>query len=335
MTTINDVARLAKVSNATVSHVINKTRRVNPETVEKVEQAIRELNYRPNEQARGLKTGQSRLIGVLNYTSVDNYFSEVLVSIETTAFAAGYNVLQRHTERDGEHVEEAISSWQNKNVDGLIFNTPVITEEFKNLARNIMCPCVFLHINDPEIKGDLLRVNDLEISQEAVRYLISLGHKRIALIAGNAFEYHTAAERQTGYENALKEAGLPVRKEYISFSDYGIQDGYKEFTRLMSLPEPPTAIFTCSDMLAMGGIRAASDMGLSIPSDVSIIGFDDIELASYCTPRLTTIHQDKKMLGQVAVEQILKHIHSPELPNEQIVLPTRLVVRESTAPARE
>jgi LacI family transcriptional regulator len=335
MTTINDVARLANVSNATVSHVINKTRKVNPETIEKVEKAIKELNYRPNLQARSLKTGQSRLIGVLNYNSVDNYFAEVLTNIELAAYEAGYNVLQRHTERDGENAGAAISAWQNKNVDGLIFNTPVVTDEFRQLTQSLECPCVFLHIDDPQIKGDFLKVNDLESSEEAVRYLIGLGHRKIALIAGNALEYHTAGLRQVGYENALRQANISIRTDFIKYTDYGVSEGYEAFKNLMALPDPPTAVFGCSDMIAMGCIRAASDLGISIPGDVSVIGFDDIEMASFCTPRLTTIYQDKKKLGQAAVAQILKHIRHPELPNEQIVLPTHLVIRESTGPVKK
>jgi LacI family transcriptional regulator len=334
MTTINDVARLAEVSNATVSHVINKTRNVNPETTEKVEWAIRELNYQPNEQARSLKTGQSRLIGVMNYYSVDPYFSEVLSSLEASAHAAGYNVLLRHTERYGENQGEAISAWRNKSIDGLIFNSPYVTEGFYDQIDTLGCPSVFLHINDPAFKGNTIRVNDLEASEEATRYLIKLGHKRIACIAGCALEYQTASQRRIGYEKALRAAGLPVREDYFLCTEYSIQESYNKFKALMGMPEPPTALFTYSDLLAIGAIRAAADLGLSIPGDVSIIGYDDIELASYSVPRLTTIYQDKKQIGELAVSQILKHIQNPDLPPEEIVLSTRLVIRESTGPAK-
>ncbi len=334
MATINDVARLAKVSNATVSHVINKTRRVNPETVAMVEWAIQQLDYRPNDQARSLKTGQSRMIGVLNYCSVDAYFSEILSSIEETAHAAGYQVVLRHTEREGEDQGAAIVAWMNKNIDGLIFNSPVITTDFYELIQKLNCPCVFLHFNDSAFSGDTISSDDLAAGTEATRYLIRLGHRRIACLEGYTYQYHSAFQRRIGYENALREAGLPIRDDYIALTDYSIEEGYRQFTLLMQMPEPPTAFITYSDLLAIGAIRAASDLGLAVPNDVSVIGFDDIELASFTTPRLTTIYQDKKLIGDLAVRQILKHLQHPDLQPENIILPFRLVVRESTGPAR-
>ena len=334
MATINDVARLAEVSNATVSHVINKTRKVNPETIEKVQNAIKALNYHPNAQARCLKTGNSRLIGVLNYYSIDAYFSEVLTSLEAAASQAGYDVMLRHTERDGENQDNAISAWMNKNIDGLIINSPLIDEEFYELVNQLNCPCVLLHVEDEKFRGDIIRGNDMQASEEAVKYLIRLGHSRIACIDGIAYTYHTASYRRLGYEKALLEAGLPVRDEYIVHTDYDINEGYQAFTTLMNLPEPPTAIFTYYDLLAIGAIRAAGDMGIRIPQDVSITGFDDIVLAQYCTPRLTTIDQNKKRIGEMAIELMIDRIENPSLPPRQIVVPMNLVVRESTAPVK-
>jgi LacI family transcriptional regulator len=334
MTTINDVASLAQVSTATVSHVINKTRKVNQETIDKVEWAIRELNYQPNEQARSLKTGQSRLIGVMNYYSVDAYFSEVLSSLEASAHTAGYNVLLRHTERYGENQAEAISAWRNKNIDGLVINSPYVTDDFYEQIEKLGCPYVILHIKDPACKGDIIRVKDLEASEEATRYLIGLGHQRIACIAGCTLEYQTASQRRVGYEKALQDAGFPIHEEYFLCTEYSIQESYNTFSTLMNLPHPPTAVLTYSDLLAVGAMRAAADLGISIPGDVSIIGYDDIELASFSIPRLTTIYQDKEQMGELAVSQILKHIQDPELTREEIILPAKLVIRESTGPVK-
>jgi LacI family transcriptional regulator len=330
MTTINDVAKLANVSNATVSHVINKTRKVNPETIEKVQWAIRELNYRPNEMARGLKTGNSRLIGVLNYYSIDVYFAEVLTSLEAAAYQAGYDVMLRHTERDGENQGDAISAWINKNIDGLIINSPYIDDEFYDLIDRLNCPCVVMHIEDEKFKGDVIRGNDMQASEEAVNYLIGLGHERIACIKGVAYEYHTASYRRMGYEKALRAAGLSVREEYIIHTDYDIDEGYQAFKTLMSLPHPPTAIFTYYDLLAIGAMRAAADLGIRVPEDVSIMGFDDIMLAKYTTPRLTSIDQNKQRMGTMAVQLIIDRINDASLPPRQVVLPMNLVVREST-----
>ncbi len=335
MATILDVARLANVSTATVSHVINKTRKVNPETIEKVEWAIRELDYMPNEQARSLKTGRSHLIGVLNYDNVDDYFSEVLSSLERTAYEAHYDVIIRHAEMDGLNEGDAISAWANKNIDGLIVNSPVVTDQFNELIKKLNCPCVLLHVRGSFCQCDTIRINDLEATCEAIQYLIGLNHTRIACLSGIVFPSHTAADRHAGYEKALQEAGLPIRDEYFVVSDYTIEEGYQLFKELMALEAPPTAIFTYSDPLAMGALRAAADLKLEVPEDVSIIGFDDIYNASYFVPRLTTIHQDKQKIGELAIKQLLKRIQSPGLPKEDIVVNAHLSIRESTGPAKQ
>jgi LacI family transcriptional regulator len=333
MTTMLDVAKLAGVSTATVSHVINKTRKVNPETLARVERAIQELHFQPNQQARGLKTGQSHLIGVLNYYTVDDYFSEILGSLETAAFNAGYNVLLRYMLHDDQKKESDLNIWINQNIDGLIVNSPEVDEKFIKLLKNINCPCVILHVKDLDCVCDTIEINDFSISKEAVEYLIKLGHKRIACISGYTNDKHTASKRRFGYEEALREANLPILPEYYGITDYSIEEGYQQSLNLMKLPTPPSAIFTYSDLLAIGAIRAAHDLGISIPGGLSIIGFDDIALASYTIPRLTTIHQDKDLIGKLAVEQLLKRIQSPGQPPEKKVLPTQLVIRESTGQA--
>lgn len=335
MPTLNDVARLASVSNATVSHVINKSRKVNPETIAKVEWAIRELDYRPNEQARSLKTGLSRQIGVLNYHSVDAYFSEVLCSLESAAHDADYHVMLRHTEREGENQGAAIEAWLNRKIDGLIVNSPYLTEGFYDLIHKLSCPVVFLHFNDPTYEVDTICNDDWAAGYEATRHLIELGHTRIGCIAGCAFEYHSAWQRRIGYQKALAEAGLAPREEYFDCTFYAMEEGYQLFKKMRNLPEPPTAFITYSDQLAIGVIRAAADMGLTVPGDISVVGFDDIELASFVTPRLTTIYQDKALIGEIAVKLILKRLEDPARPLERIVLPARLVIRESTGPVRE
>ncbi|PKO00326.1 MAG: transcriptional repressor PurR [Chloroflexi bacterium HGW-Chloroflexi-4] len=332
MATILDVAKMAGVSTATVSHVINKTRKVNPETIAKVEEAIQELHFQPNQQARSLKTGQSRLIGVLNYYTVDDYFAEILAGLEATAFKAGYNVMLRHLLHDDQKSGSDLNNWINQNIDGLIINSPEVDESFYGLLDNLKCPCVILHINDMECKCDTIQINDYEISREAIQYLISLGHTRIACVSGYTNDKHTASRRLLGFKGALSEAGLPINPEYLVDTDYGIEEGYQRCLELMKLPLPPSAIFTYSDFLAIGAMRAAHDLGIQIPRDLSIIGFDDISLTSYTSPRLTTIHQDKDLIGELSVKQLLNRIQNPDLPAARIVLPTRLVIRESTGP---
>lgn len=335
MATMSDVAKLASVSTATVSHVINKTRKVNPDTLARVEKAIQELNFQPNQQARSLKTGESRLIGVLNYYTVDDYFAEILGSLENAAFKAGYNVLLRHPVHEDQNNLSAFQTWINRNIDGLIINSPELDDQYKGLLNSLNCPCVILHVDDADCLCDFIVINDFEISKKAVQYLIGLGHHEIACIAGYTNEKHTASKRRFGYESALQDANITVDSEYFVTTDYGIEEGYQQCLTLMKLPHPPTAIFAYSDLLAIGAMRAAKDLGLTIPGDLSVIGFDDIALCSYTTPRLTTIHQEKELIGELAVKQILRRIQFPDLPPERIELDTHLKIRESTGPVNK
>jgi len=329
MATISEVARLAGVSSATVSHVMNKTRKVNPETVERVESAIRELDYRPNAQARSLKTGLSRQVGVINLSSIDPYFSEVLLGIERVANAQGYAVLMEHSGYDERQQMVNLNLLLENGVDGVIINSPMVTDEFYALLRKLTIPCVMLQFYDETLPVDFIHTDDLNAAYQATAYLLDLNHTRVACIAGWANPEHSAYQRRAGYQKALLERGLPIRKDYFVVSQYSIEEGYNYFKQLRALPESPTALITYSDLLALGVLRAAADMGLSVPGDVSVIGFDDIELASYTVPRLTTVYQEKAVMGQMAFERLHQRIQNPGLPLERKVLPTHLVVRES------
>ncbi|MCE1252243.1 MAG: LacI family transcriptional regulator [Anaerolineae bacterium] len=334
MVTIKDVARLANVSAATVSHVINKTRKVNPETIARVEAAISSLGYRLNSQARSLKTGSSLLIGVITFATYDPFFSEVLAGIERTAYAAGYGVMLRHAEFNLQAQIDSINLLMGNNIDGLIVNSTTITPEFYELIKQIDRPCLFLEFYDPALPVDSLESNNFAAAYQSTLHLLKQGHRRIGCIGGCAYEQVSVSQRRKGYEKALRDAGIYPRDDYFVMTKYQTAEGYAAFTGLRALPEPPTAVITYSDLLALGALRAAADLGLNVPADVSIIGFDDIELASYTVPRLSTVAQDKKLMGEMAFKQIQRRIARPDLAPEHIVLPTRLVLRESSGPAK-
>ncbi len=334
MTTIRDVARLAKVSVATVSHVVNKTRHVNPETSIRVEKAILALDYHPNQQARSLKTGFSKLIGVMNISSIDPFFSEVLFGLDRAAGAAGYAILERNSEFNHEVQMNNLGLLLQKNVDGLIINSPIMTAEFMGVLNKIKCPCLFLQYFDPDLPFDFIHTDDFQAAYNAANHLIALGHRRIACIAGFAYPQHSAYQRRSGYEQALKDNDLTVDKTYFIPTQYALQEGYDAFNKLMALKRKPSAILTYSDSLALGAVRAAADAGLTVPGDVSLVGFDDIEISSFTVPRLTTIAQEKSLMGQLAFERIRARIADSTLPTERQVLPARLVVRESTGPVK-
>jgi LacI family transcriptional regulator len=333
MATIRDVAELAGVSTATVSHVLNKTRKVNPDTLARVEAAIEELNYRPNAQARSLKTGLSYQIGVINISSIDPFFSAVLHGLERAATAEGYGVLVGNSEFLLEQQESNIDLLIDKGIDGMIINSPIVTEEFYALLRELTIPCIMLQFYDESLPVDFIHPDDLTAAYNATSHLLDLNHTRVACIAGFAYRQHSAYQRGEGYRKALQDRGLPFREDYFVVTDYSIQQGYDTFTQLRALPDPPTAFIAYSDELAMGALRAAADLGLSVPGDVSIIGFDDLDLASYTIPRLTTVFQEKALLGQLAFERLRSRIDDPSLPPQRTILPTRLIVRESCGPA--
>lgn len=334
MTTISDVARMANVSGATVSHVINKTRKVNPETIMRVEKAIAVLDYHPNSQARELKTGISNLIGVINISSIDPFFSEVLNGLERSANASGYGVLLRHSEFSNQVQMDNLDLLIRKNIDGLIINSPIMSDAFTEAIRKLKCPCLLLQYYDENLPVDYIHTDDMTAAYETTSYLIALGHTRIACIAGFAYPQHSAFHRRAGYEKALKEHNIPVNHKYFVTTHYTIQEGFDQFNHLRSLNKPPTAFITYSDLLALGAVRAATDNGYSIPEDISIIGFDDIEISSFTVPRLTTVFQEKSLMGQLAFERIRGRISDPTLLPERKILPARLVIRESCGPAR-
>ncbi|MHC1784586.1 MAG: LacI family DNA-binding transcriptional regulator [Anaerolineaceae bacterium] len=333
MATINDVARLAGVSGATVSHVINNTRKVNPETHIRVEKAILALDYHPNATARGLKTGYSKLIGVMSISSIDPFFSEIMFGLEHEAAASGYGLLLQNSEFDQGVQMDNLQMLLEKNIDGLIVNSPIMTADFMAATRKAKFPILFLQYYDEELPFDFIHTDDFQASYEAACHLIELGHKRIACIAGFTYPQHSVFNRRAGYEQALKDNNLPVDKTLIGNTQYAMQEGYDVFNKMRALKKPPTAFLTYSDLLALGAARAAADQGLEIPRDVSIVGFDDIEIAAFTVPRLTTIRQEKALMGRLAFERIQARIADPSLPTERHILPARLVVRESSGPA--
>jgi LacI family transcriptional regulator len=333
MSTISDVARLAGVSGATVSHVINNTRKVNPETHIRVEKAILALDYHPNAAARGLKTGYSKLIGVMSISSIDPFFSEIMVGLEHAAAASGYGLLLQNSEFDNQVQMDNLQMLLEKNIDGLIVNSPIMTADFMAAIRKAKFPILFLQYYDEELPIDFIHTDDFQAAYEAVCHLIELGHRRIACIAGFAYPQHSAFHRRAGYEQALKDHDLPVDKALFANTQYAMQEGYDVFNKMRTLKNPPTAFLTYSDLLALGAVRAAADAGLEIPKDVSIVGFDDIEISSFTVPRLTTIRQEKALMGRLAFERIQARIINPSLPTTHQILPASLVVRESTRPA--
>ena len=337
--TITELARASGVSVGTVSRALNGYADVRPETRERIMRLARELDYTPGAAARSLVTQRSHVIGVVLDTGEGHpdlqhpFFHEVLVGLKNEIGANGYDLLLFASERPGNGFgpHSYLKRCQHHNVDGVVLmGVDPEDPEVRRVARSEL-PVVGV---DVELDGprttyaisDNARGADL-----AVRSFHAGGHRRIATITG-LLETRPGADRLRGYRQAVQDLGLAYRDEYVAYGDFYTESGRAAMARLLALPEPPTAVFAASDMMALGAIRAAGDAGLSVPGGLSVIGFDDIQLADHMNPPLTTLRQDKAGLGRAAGAALVSLIGDGEAAAaETVVLPVELVERGSSA----
>jgi DNA-binding LacI/PurR family transcriptional regulator len=334
---IKDIARVANISYSTVSRALNDSSRVNPETKARVQRIAAEMGYLPSAVARSLVTRRTNTLGIVVTTITDLFFAEVIHAIEETALKHSYNVILTNS---GGHLDRelaALRSLRERRVDGIILISGCINDTFCK-EEGIDVPIVIINNAHREHVGYSVEVDNAAGGREAVDHLLQLGHTRIAHIAGPAREWD-AAERLRGYEEALRAGGLAVDRELIVPGDNLPEGGIASMKQLLALPVRPTAVFCYNDATAIGAMRAVRLAGLRIPEDVSIVGFDDIDLARHLEPPLTTVAQPKRQMGETAVEMILQLLSTAQQAGlagqaqvTDCVLPSQLVVRESTAP---
>lgn len=329
MPTMRDVAEKAGVSLTTVSHVINHTRFVSDDVTERVHNAMEELNYRPNELARSLRRGQTNTLGLILPDSANPYFAEIGHAIEATSSSLGYNVILCNTHGAEDKEQHYINVLRNKQVDGILF---VATGDKTNSISETLGENFPILLVDRELVGvrtDVIIVDNHQGGLLATRHLLELGHRRIACISGPS-RLRPSSERISGYTQALEEAGLAFDPELFRMGDFHPSSGYQATLALLAVADPPTAVFTCNDLMAIGVIRAASELGRRVPDDLALVGFDDIELASYTIPPLTTISQPIDRMGDLAARTLIQRIEEDGLqaPTRQL-LPVELVVRGS------
>ena len=329
MATIRDVAALAGVSTTTVSHVINNSRFVSPEVRERVYQAMEELRYQPNALARSLRQGKTNTIGLLSPNSANPYFAEIGRAVEDAAFTSRYSVIICNTEGKQEKESFYLDVLSKKRVDGIILVGISQTNETLDrlLAKGV--PVVLVDREIPDLDVDLVLTDNKHAGYLATRHLIEQGHTRIACVTGPA-HVHPSSRRVVGYQEALQEAGLPLQEEYVLPGDFSAQSGWEATRTLLALPQPPSAIFLCNDLMAIGGLRAAAEAGFAVPQDLAIMGFDDIELASFTNPTLSSISQPKAEMGAIAVQMLLEQIEGKRSEPRQEILQPALIVRRST-----
>ncbi len=331
--TIRDVARVAQVSMSTVSHVINGTRYVAPKTRERVLQAMAELNYSPNRLARSLRNNRTLTLGVLLPNSANPFFAEVLLGIENVCFERGYNIIMGNASDDPQRELEYLQVLLSRQVDGiLLISTGAYNESLALLASHETPVVMVDRTADIPTVDEILTANK-QGGLLATEYLLGLGHRRIGCITGPSY-LTPSAERVEGYAEALEAAGIAVDAALVVNGDFLHESGYRACQQMLALPDPPTAIFACNDLMAVGAICALHEAGLAVPDDVSVVGYDDIPLASYTVPRLTTIAQPAREIGQLAAERLIARLQHNSTPPAHQRLPVHLVVRDSCKPLR-
>lgn len=331
MATIREVAESAGVSYATVSHVINNTRVVTQETRERVLAAMTALDYHPNALARSLRQGKTNTLGLVLPDSANPFFAEISRSIEDEAFKKGYSVFLCNTELDTQRELFYVDVLSKKQVDGIIFVAAGDQPDSLDFLRRQNMPVVMIDRDLPNVEVDAVLTDHQLGGFLATRHLIELGHKHIACVAGPS-SITPSAERITGYRRALGEAGLSVDESLIIRGDYHAQSGMEITNSLLKMEPRPTAIFALNDLMALGALRAAAEAGFSVPRDLAVVGYDDLELARFTNPPLTTIAQPKKEIGTQAVGLLASRIAQRSRPPSRLVLPPELIVRRSTQP---
>lgn len=326
-----DVAHAAAVSHQTVSRVINGADNVRPETRERVLRAMRELDYRPNSLARALVTGRSKTLGVVSFDTTLYGPASTLFGIERAAHAQGYFVsITSVTSLDRDLVLGAVTQLRGQGVDGILLITPQESAVEAVLHIPADTPVVAVEAG-PDESVPVVTVDQVAGAAAATEHLLELGHRTVWHVAGPS-DWLEAQQRINGWTAALEAAGADPPP--LLSGDWSARSGYELGRRLASVRDV-TAIFAANDQMALGILRAMHEAGRDVPRDVSIVGFDDIPEAQFFTPPLTTVHQDFNEVGRQSLMLLLEEIGAAERSASRVVVPPRLMVRDSTAPPRE
>jgi LacI family transcriptional regulator len=325
--TIHDIAREAGVSSSTVSRVLSGNVPVAPHKRDIVLAVVKKLNYRPNVIAQGLARGRTAAIGVVTQSVSSPFYGEILRGIEKGLAGSDYHPVFTSGNWRTEEELAALDLLSGRRVDGLIVLPGVIPDDhLRRVAEEL--PLLVVGRTIAGLEQQCLRVDDALAAQEATRYLIELGHRRIAHIAGPV-THQDAVDRRAGYRRALEQAGLPFDRQLIVAGDYTEQSGLLALQSLFSRGALFTAIFVANDQMAYGARLGLFRRGIRVPEDVSIVGFDDLLSSAYTTPPLTTVRQPTFDMGRAAAQAVLQLLaeHSVDLPT----FTTSLVIRESAA----
>jgi LacI family transcriptional regulator len=339
MATMRDVAELAGVSTATVSHVINGSKKLSPETTERVLHAISQVNYTPNTVAKSLRMGQTHTIGVLVEDIRGLPVAGIVSGISETLSKAGYKTifhdlhllekLYNQYEQIGtyrQRINEGVTLLKSSNVDGIIY-VAMHDRHLDYLLDPTDTPLVYAYSHGTE-NDTFVTYSNRDSAAEMIRYLLRKGHERIAVIAGHPHSYPTA-QRLLGIQMAMQQAQLALPAEYIRYGDWEYESGRKETLAILQLNPQPTAIFAMNDLMAAGCMDALHKEGLHIPQDIAVSGFDNREIASYLQPPLTTIALPTPEIGTKAALLIMDLINNPKPHPRREIIPCSIIERAS------
>ena len=334
MSSIKEVAREAGVSTATVSHVINNTRYVSDEVRARVMTAIEQCRYYPNAHARSLASGKSKIIGLVISDIVNPFFPELVKSIEAAAFERGYDIMLSNTNYDTERTSHYVRRFIERKIAGVAVMTSEMDKKLVDELAHREVPVVFLDVGEPGLHMNNLRVDYDEGIEQAILHLVALGHRRIAYISGNP-NLRSSQRRLDAFRKTMQQL-FQDAPELVFYGNFKIEGGQRAANEILATQaqDLPTAVVCANDLTAIGAIREFESAGLNVPRDVSVVGFDNIAFAALTKPALTTVNLPLGELGRRAIEVLIRSIEDSEQQGIEIRIPTDLVIRQSTAPAR-
>jgi DNA-binding LacI/PurR family transcriptional regulator len=330
--TIDQVAKRAGVSISTVSRTVRGSGPVGPATAERVWQAIKELDYRPNTNAQSLVSGRSRMLGLVVSDITNPFFPELIHGFQDLALQNGYDVLVNSTNYDNSRTALCVRRMIDRKVDGVAIMTSEMDRSLTDQFSSRKVPLVFLDVGGVGKGVSNIKVDYGQGITQAVDHIRSLGHSRVAFISGPT-HLKSARLRREAFLDCLRERDAETHPELIEEGNHKIDGGLSAITRLLQRPNPPTAVLASNDLTAIGVLRGARQAGLRVPQDVSVVGFDDIDMAQFTEPPLTTVRLQRSELASLACNALLQSING-DANGAEFAMKTHLIIRESTAAAK-
>ncbi|MFD0694455.1 LacI family DNA-binding transcriptional regulator [Paenibacillus sp. GCM10027628] len=331
--TIYDVAKEAGVSIATVSNAINGKGKISQKRREEILKVMERLQYQPSLIASALMGKKTFTLGLLIPDISNPFFAEIARAIEDQAHQNGYSVIMCSTDNKDERVERYITLLEQKSVDGIIIGTGIENMEILSLLQNKSIPIAMIAREASALAVDTVVADDFVGGMLAAEHLISLGHRRVAILAEN-LKVSSSRERIRGFKQGMHDAGISFSDDNIIICEYKVEEGKRGIQELLgrSSAEHPTAIFCCNDLLAIGALQGAKELGLRVPKALSIVGFDNTILATVTDPPLTTVSQPMEQMGKLVFNLLIDNLEKKDGIKQRIVLRPELIIRQSTMP---